>query len=90
MSLGRVWRRGGGAFCSRRTAQRAVKKAYALLKQDFEVSECDRPAIVTQCIWLSMEGAQQSLATNQPSSMVACIAELDNLIGMSAQPQKRP
>ena len=75
----------GGAVCSRRTAQRAVQRAYALLKEDFEVSECDRPAMVTQCIGLLMEGAQQSLATNNTGALVACVAQLDKLVGLSSQ-----
>ena len=82
----------GGAACSRRTAQRAVRAAYNQLKQDFEVSECDRAAMAAQCINLLMEGAQQSLNTNNTGALVACIAQLDRLVGLSvpAAPPKRP
>ena len=80
----------GGAVCSRRTAQRAVAKAYAELKADFDLSECDRPALVSQCIGLLLEGAQMSLATNQPAALAGCISQLDKLVGLSAQPQQRP
>ena len=82
----------GGAACSRRTAQRAVRAAYNQLKEDFEVSECDRAAMAAQCINLLMEGAQQSLNTNNTGALVACIAQLDRLVGLSvpAAPPKRP
>jgi len=37
-----------------------------------------------------LEGTQQSLRTNQPRSLAACIAQLDKLVGLSVQPQQRP
>ena len=48
-------------------------------------SHCDRPALATHYIGLLSEGAQQSLATDQPGSMVACIAQLDKLVRLSPQ-----
>ena len=75
----------GGGPCSRRTAQRAVATAFEMLKADYEESGCDRQAMAAQCINLLLEGAQQSLKTNQPGSLAACIAQLDKLVGLSAQ-----
>ena len=87
----RVWRRGGGgAVCSRRTAQRAVQRAYDVLKADFDLSECDRRALTAQVINLLLEGCQMCLQTNQPGSLAACVGQLDRIVGLSAQPQQRP
>ena len=54
-----------------------------MLKADYEESGCDRRAMAAQCINLLLEGAQQSLRTNQPGSLAACIAQLDKLVGLS-------
>ena len=79
----------GGAVCSRRTAQRAVQRAYDALKADFDLSECDRRALTAQVINLLLEGCQLCLHTNQPGSLAGLVAQLDRVVGLSAQPQQR-
>ena len=54
-----------------------------MLKADYEESGCDRQEMAAQCINLLLEGVQQSLRTNQPGSLAACIAQLDKLVGLS-------
>jgi hypothetical protein len=75
----------GGAPCSRRTAQRAVKAAYDQMREDYEHSDCDRRAMTAQVINLLLEGCQMCLHTNQPGSLAACIGQLDRIVGLSQQ-----
>lgn len=86
----RVLAAGGGAACSRRTAQRANQRAYDVLKADFDISECDRRALTAQVINHLLEGCQMCLKTNQPGSLAALVGQLDRVFGLSAQPQQRP
>ena len=73
----------GGGPCNGRTAQSAVATAFEMLKADYEESGCDRQAMAAQCIHLLLEGAQQSLRTNQPGSLAEYIAQRDKLVGLS-------
>ena len=75
----------GGAPCSRRTAQRAVKAAYDQMREDYDHSDCDRRAMTAQVINLLMEGCQQSLATNNTGALAALVAQLDKVVGLSQQ-----
>ena len=73
----------GGAACSRRTAQRAVKAAYDQMREDYDHSDCDRRALTAQVINLLLEGCQQSLATNNTGALAALVAQLDKVVGLS-------
>ena len=73
----------GGAVCSRRTAQRAVKAAYDQMREDYDHSDCDRRALTAQVINLLLEGCQQSLATNNTGALAALVAQLDKVVGLS-------
>ena len=80
----------------RRVVPAARLELARLAAADFESATSTdfvtRAAMAAQCINLLMEGAQQSLNTNNTGALVACIAQLDRLVGLSvpAVPPKRP
>ena len=68
---------------SRRTAQRTVQQAYALIREDIDKANVQRSDLVAQAIHLLMESARLGLAQNNPGSGVGAVAHLDKLCGLS-------
>ena len=55
---------------SRRTAQRIVQQAYALIREDIDKANVQRSDLVAQAIHLLMESARLGLAQNNPGVVV--------------------
>ena len=70
---------------SRRTAQRTVQQAYALIRDDIDKANVQRSDLVAQAIHLLMESARLGLAQNNPGAVVGAVAQLDKLCGLSLQ-----
>ena len=68
---------------SRRTAQRTVQQAYALIREDIDKANVQRSDLVAQAIHLLMESARLGLAQNNPGAVVGAVAQLDKLCGLS-------
>ena len=68
---------------SRRTAQRTVQQAYALIREDIDKANVQRSDLVAQAIHLLMESARLGLAPNNPGAVVGALAQLDKLCGLS-------
>ena len=68
---------------SRRTAQRTVQQAYALIREDIDKASVQRSDLVAQAIHLLMESARLGLAQNNPGAVVGAVAQLDKLCGLS-------
>ena len=68
---------------SRRTAQRTVQQAYALIREDIDKANVQRSDLVAQAIHLLMENARLGLAQNNPGAVVGAVAQLDKLCGLS-------
>ena len=69
---------------SRRTAQRTVQQAYALIREDIDKANVQRSDLVAQAIHLLMESARLGLVQNNPGAVVGAVAQLDKLCGLSA------
>ena len=69
---------------SRRTAQRTVQQAYALIREDIDQCNVERTDLVAQAIHLLMESARMGLAQNNPGAVVGAVSQLDKLCGLSA------
>ena len=68
---------------SRRTAQRTVQQAYALIREDIDKANVQRSDLMAQAIHLLMESARLGLAQNNPGAVVGAVAQLDKLCGLS-------
>ena len=68
---------------SRRTAQRTVQQAYALIREDIDKANVQRSDLVAQAFHLLMESARLGLAHNNPGAVVGAVAQLDKLWGLS-------
>ena len=68
---------------SRRTAQRTVQQAYALIREDIDQCNVERTDLVAQAIHLLMESARMGLAQNNPGAVVGAVSQLDKLCGLS-------
>ena len=68
---------------SRRTAQRTVQQAYALIREDIDKANVQRSDLVAQAIHLLMEIARLGLAQNNPGAVVGAVAQFDKLCGLS-------
>ena len=68
---------------SRRTAQRTVQQAYALIREDIDEANVQRSDLVAQAIHLLMESARMGLAQNNPGAVVGAVSQLDKLCGLS-------
>ena len=68
---------------SRRTVQRTVQQAYALIREDIDQCNVERTDLVAQAIHLLMESARMGLAQNNPGAVVGAISQLDKLCGLS-------
>ena len=58
---------------SRRTAQRTVQQAYALIREDIDKANVQRSDLVAQAIHLLMESARLGLAQNNPGAVVGAV-----------------
>jgi len=68
---------------SRRTAQRTVQQAYALIKADIDKANVQLSDLVAQAIHLLMDSARLGLAQNNPGAVVGAVAQLNKLCGLS-------
>ena len=68
---------------SRRTAQRTVQQAYALIREDIDKANVQRSDRVAHAIHLLMESAHLGLAQKNPGAVVGAVAQLDKLCGLS-------
>jgi hypothetical protein len=75
--------------CSRRTAQRLVAKAHAVLVADLENSGLDRREMLAQLIHGLQEALAKALASNQPAAAVAAVRAIADLCQLTT-PQRRP
>ena len=71
---------------SRRTAQRTVQQAYALIREDIDKANVQRSDLVAQAIHLLMESAHVGLAQNKRGAVVGVVAQLEKLCGLSLAP----
>ena len=67
---------------SRRTSQRTVQQAYALIREDIDQANIQRTDLVAQAIHLLMESARVALKQNNPGAVVGAISQLDKLCGL--------
>ena len=67
---------------SRRTSQRTVQHAYALICEDIDQANIQRTDLVAQAIHLLMESARVALKQNNPGAVVGAVAPLDKLCGL--------
>ena len=68
---------------SRRTAQRTVQQAYALIREDLDQCNVERTDLIAQAIHLLIESERMGLAHNNPGAVVGAISQLDKLCGLS-------
>ena len=62
---------------SRRTSQRTVQQAYALIREDIDQANIQRTDLVAQAIHLLMESARVGSKQNSPGALVGAISQLD-------------
>ena len=67
---------------SRRTSQRTVQQAYALIREDIDQANIQRTDLVAQAIHLLMESARVALKQNNPGAVVGAISQLDKQCGI--------
>jgi len=70
---------------SRRTSQRTVQQAYALIREDIDQANIQRTDLVAQAIHLLMESARVGLKQNNPGAVVGAISQLDKLCGLGVR-----
>jgi len=62
---------------SRRTSQRTVQHAYALICEDIDQANIQRTDLVAQAIHLLRESTMVGLKQNNPGAVVGAIVQLD-------------
>jgi len=70
---------------SRRTSQRTVQQAYALIREDIDQANIQRTDLFAQAIHLLMESARVGLKQNNPGDVVGAISQLDKLCGLGVR-----
>ena len=68
---------------SRRTAQRTVQQAYALIREDIDKANVQRSDLVAQAIHCLMESVRLGLAQNNLGAVVGEVAQPDKLCALS-------
>ncbi len=66
---------------SRRTAQRTVQQAYALIREDIDQCNVERTDLVAQAIHLLMESARMGLAQNNPGAVLVLYRSWTSCVG---------